>query len=45
MRLKAEIWHTYRGTNQTKGKNPKPEKFGPGVQNGGWKMQMFNLYG
>jgi len=30
MRWKAETSHTYRGTTQTKGKNPKPRKSYPG---------------
>jgi hypothetical protein len=29
MRQEAEIWQTYRGVIQTKGRNPKPGKVEP----------------
>jgi hypothetical protein len=45
MGQKAEIWHTYRETTQTKGENLKlGQIFTRGVRNGRWKMQFFFKY-
>jgi hypothetical protein len=41
MRYKAEIWHTYRRTTQTSGKNLKPGKFCPGGPKWGMENVVF----